>query len=165
PDPQNRPLLVSYLKDRDAGLRGAAAEGLGRLKDPADAPALEQALADEGNASARVSMAFALVMCGKLELSEFSPLQQLVNTLNSAARSGEALALLQEAARIPEVRQRLYQPLRQGTRDEKIGLARVMAHSGDKDSVPLLEALSHDANVDVASEALRALRSLRARLQ
>jgi HEAT repeat protein len=76
PDPQNRPLLVRYLKDRDAGLRGAAAEGLGRLKDPADTSALEQALADEGNASARVSMAFALVMCGKLELSEFAMLPQ-----------------------------------------------------------------------------------------
>ena len=43
PDPQNRPLLSRYLQDRDAGLRGAAAEGLGRLKDPADAPALEKA--------------------------------------------------------------------------------------------------------------------------
>ena len=110
-------------------------------------------------------MAFALVMCGKLELSEFSPLQYLVNTLNSAARSGEAWRCSKRRPGSPEVRQRLYQPLRQGTRDEKIGLARVMAHSGDKDSIPLLEALSRDANVDVASEALRALRTLRARLQ
>jgi HEAT repeat protein len=146
-------------------MRSAAAEGLGRLNDPAMLAALEKGFQEEGDASVRVSLAFALLMNGKLEVSEFSPLQFLVNSLNSAARSAAAQALLTEAARMPEVRRRLYPSLQQGTRDEKIGLARVMAQSGDKDTLPLLDRLTHDANVDVASEAIRALRSLRAHVE
>ena len=165
PDPANRALLVRYLADKEAGMRSAAAEGLGRLNDPAMLAALEKGFQEEGDASVRVSLAFALLMNGKLEVSEFSPLQFLVNSLNSAARSAAAQALLTEAARMPEVRRRLYPSLQQGTRDEKIGLARVMAQSGDKDTLPLLDRLTHDANVDVASEAIRALRSLRAHVE
>ena len=42
-------------------------------------------------------------MLGKLEVSEFSPLQYLVDTLNSSKYSGEAQPLLIEAAREPAV--------------------------------------------------------------
>jgi hypothetical protein len=163
PDAANRGLLGAYLADRDPQLRGAAAEGLGRLKDPADLPAIEKAFEGERDASARVSLAFALVMQGKIEISEFSPLQYLVNTLNSATHSGEAQPLLIEAAREPAVLTALHPALRSGTRDEKKGLAWVMAQSGGRDEVPLLEALTRDADVTVASEALRALRTLKLR--
>ena len=43
-------------------------------------------------------------------------------------------------------------PLETGTKDEKIGLARVLAASGDKESVPHLEKLSNDPDPDVAQE-------------
>jgi hypothetical protein len=69
-----------------------------------------------------------------------------------------------EAAREPKVLAALYGPLDQGTRDEKIYLARVLAASGDAGSVPVLEKASRDTDKDVAQEGLRALRSLRARL-
>ena len=163
PDPGSRSLLLTYLRDRDAPIREAAAEGLGRLKDPADLQPLEQAFEEERNGSARVSLAFALVMHGKLEMSEFSPLRYLVNTLNSAARSGEAQPLLIEAARDPAVMKALQPALRAGTKDEKIGLSWVMARSGGPEEVPLLETLTRDPDADVASEALRALRTLKAR--
>jgi len=163
PDPGSRSLLLTYLRDRDAPIREAAAEGLGRLKDPADLQLLEQAFEEERNGSARVSLAFALVMHGKLEMSEFSPLRYLVNTLNSAARSGEAQPLLIEAARDPAVMKALQPALRAGTKDEKIGLSWVMARSGGPEEVPLLETLTRDPDADVASEALRALRTLKAR--
>jgi HEAT repeat protein len=165
PDAANRGLLVAYLPDRDPQLRGAAAEGLGRLKDAADLPAIQKAFDDEKDGSARVSLAFALVMQGKLEISEFSPLQYLVNTLNSATHSGEAQPLLIEAAREPAVLAALHPALRAGTRDEKKGLAWVMAQSGGRDEVPLLEALTRDTDVTVASEALRALRTLKLRAE
>jgi hypothetical protein len=51
----------------------------------------------------------------------------------------------------------------QGTKDEKIYLARVMARSGDKNDVPQLEKLSHDDDPEVAQEGLRAMRNLQAR--
>jgi hypothetical protein len=103
-------------------------------------------------------------MLGKIELSEFSPLQYLINTLNLAAYKGEALPFLVELARDDQVRKSLYKPMQSGTKDEKIGLARVLARSGDKDSVAELQKLSNDTDTEVAQEALRALRSLQARL-
>jgi HEAT repeat protein len=163
-EPASRPLFLRYLSDRDAGLRGAAAEGLGRLKDPADLPPLQKAFQDEGNTSARVSMAFALILQGKLEMAEFGALEYLVNTLNSSAHAGEAKPLLIEAARDARIRQALLQPLQRGTRDEKIGLLQVLGSSGDRDSIPVMEPMARDSNVDVASEAVRALRTLKARL-
>lgn len=164
PDPENGPLLRQYLTDRDAGLRGAAAEGLGRLKDPSDLPALEKAFEDERDASARLSLAFALVLHGRLSTSELTPLRYLIDNLNSARRSGQAQPLLIELARDARVRQALHPAIRTGTKDEKIGLAWVLARSGGPEDVEVLEALTRDADLTVASEALRAVRTLKARI-
>jgi len=164
PDDSSRALFNRYLSDKDDALRGAAAEGFARLKNPADRPTVQKAFDEEGKPSPRLSMAFALVSMGAVEMSEFSPLQLLVNTLNSRARQGEALALLIELARDPQIRASLYPALTTGAKDEKIYLARVMARSGDKDSLTPLEKVSHDVDADVAQEGLRALQNLRARL-
>jgi HEAT repeat protein len=164
PDESSRPLFAKYIDDRDDRMRAAAAEGYGRLKNPADRPLLEKAFQEENKTAPRISLAFALVLLGSNELSENSPLQYLVNTLNSSAWRGEAYGFLVEAARAPAVRTLLYAPLASGTKDERIYLARVLGRSGDKDSVARLEQLSHDSDSTVAEEGLRALRSLKARL-
>lgn len=164
PSPENRDLYVQYLQDKDDKLRGSAAEGLGRLKDPANLPLLDKAWQDEGKTSPRLSIAFGLVMMGKTEFSEFSPLQYLVNNLNSASYDGVAEPFLVELARNEQVRHSLYKPVETGTKAEKIGLAHVLARSGDASSVPVLEKLSNDPDPDVAKEGLRALRILKARL-
>jgi HEAT repeat protein len=163
PVSSSRDIYVRYIHDKDDKLRAAAAEGYGRLKNPADLPMLQKAYDDEGKTSPRLSLAFAQVMLGKTEISEFSPLQYLINTLNSAAYHGEAFPFLVELARDPSVRKSLYKPMLEGTKDEKIYLARVMARSGDKNDVPQLEKLSHDDDPEVAQEGLRALRNLQAR--
>ena len=164
PDRANRELLRKYLNDRDGELREAAAEGLGRIQDPEDLAALEKMFAEERDNSARLSAAFGLVMLGKADLSEFGPLRYLINTLNSSTRVGEARALLIEAARKSEVRRLLYEPLLGGTAGERIGLAQVLAQSGDQESLAVLEKVTRDPDPKVAQEALRALRTLRARL-
>ena len=92
-------------------MRAAAAEGFARLRDTNDLPMLDQAWQDETKPSPRLSLAFALVMFGKTELSEFSPLQYLINNLNSAAYNGVAFPFLVELARDAAVRQALYAPL------------------------------------------------------
>ena len=163
PQDSSREIYARYLQDKDEKLRAAAAEGYARLRNPADLPMLAKAYEDEGKTSPRLSLAFAQVMLGKTEVSEFSPLQYLINTLNSAAYHGEAFPFLVELARDPAVRKSLYTPLLQGTKDEKIYLARVMARSGDKNDVPQLEKLSHDDDPEVGQEGLRALRNLQAR--
>jgi hypothetical protein len=109
-------------------------------------------------------MAFALVKLGRTEISEFSPLQSLINSLNSAAYKGEAVPFLTEVSRDPAVRKSLYTVLGTATKDEKIGLAKVLAVSGDKESIGYLEKLSRDPDTEVAQEGLRAMRNLQARL-
>jgi HEAT repeat protein len=164
PDESSRALLNRYLSDKDDAMRAASAEGFARLRNPQDRPAIQAAYEREGKASPRLSMAFALVALGAVEVSEFSPLQLLINTLNSRARQGEAVAFLTELARDPAIRASLYPALTGGMKDEKIYLARVMARSGDKDSLTPLEKVSHDVDAEVAQEGLRALQNLRARL-
>ncbi len=164
PNPKSHDLYAQYINDKDDLMRAAAAEGFARLKNPADRPMLEKAFEAEGKMHARLSLAFALVSLGNTELSEFSPLRYLINTLNSKSYQGEAFPFLVELARDPAVRPKLYQPMLEGTRDEKINLAWVLARSGDKDSVQPLERLSKDTDGDVARESLRALRTLQARL-
>ena len=142
----------------------AAAEGLARIKDPKDQPALTQAFTDERDSSPRLSLAFALVAVGRVEMNDLSPLRYLMNTLNRAAYRGVVLAFLTELAREQAVRNALYPYLPTATRDEKTGLSIVFSRSGGRDSVPYLETLQKDGDVAVVQEAVRSLRTLEAGL-
>jgi HEAT repeat protein len=164
PEPQDRDLLLREIASKDDRVRAAAAEGLGRLANPADVPALDQVWRSEDKMFPRLAAAFGLLLDGKMDLGEDTPFRYLINTLNSAAYRDVAAAYLVEAARRKLVRDALYAPLEQGSRDEKIYLSRVLAASGDQASVPYLDKVSRDTDADVAQEGLRALRSLRARL-
>jgi HEAT repeat protein len=165
PDPQLHGVYITYLDHKDDGLREAAAEGLGRLKDPADSADLERVFSNENKTEPRLSAAFALVNLGKRGTAEFDPLRYLVNNLNSTAYRGVARAYLIELARDPGVRQALYPVLKEAvvTRDEKTGLAEVLAASGGEDSVASLQALSQDTDSEVSQAGLRAVKNLRAR--
>jgi hypothetical protein len=138
---------------------------LGRLKNSADNGALQRAFTNESKTEPRLSAAFALVNLGNRGVAEFDPLRYLINNLNSAAYRGVASGYLTELARDPQVRQALYPVLKEGmvTRDEKTGLAEVLAASGGPDSVAPLEALSQDADPEVSQAGLRAVKNLRAR--
>jgi len=164
PAPTNRPIYAQYLTDKDEKMRAAAAEGFARLGTPSDVPTVQKAWDEEGKTSPRLSLAFALVALGKTEVSQFSPLQFLINNLNSAAFNGIARPFLVELARNPNVRTALYGPLAAGTKDEKINLARVLGASGDRETIPLLQKLSNDPDPDVAQAALTAARNLQARM-
>ncbi|MGP0070901.1 MAG: HEAT repeat domain-containing protein [Bryobacteraceae bacterium] len=166
PDPQLHGIYLTYLDHKDDGLREAAAEGLARLKNPADVPALERAFNNENKTEPRLSVAFALVNLGKVGMGEFDPLRYLVNDLNSTAYRGVSRAYLIELARDPEVRQALYPALNEPgvTKDEKTGLAQVLAASGGPDAVAPLQALAQDPDTEVSQEGLRAVKNLRARL-
>lgn len=164
PDEQNRPIYARYLADKDEWLRAAAAEGFARLRNPADLPVLEKAFNEERRMPARLGAAFGIAMLGKIELSEFSALQYLINTLNSAAWRGVARAYLIELARETPVRRSLEKALPAGTRSEKIELAQILAQSGDQESLPHLERLTKDPDEQVSREAFSAFRALKARL-
>jgi HEAT repeat protein len=165
PEAKDRDLLLRELAAKDEKLRAAAAEGLGRIGNPADEPALDKAWHDEERMTPRLGAAFAVVMDGKLDLSEEAPLRYLINTLNQASYHEIAYAYLVEAARRKPVLMAIQGQLDSGSKDEKIYLARVLAASGDQSSIPYLDKVSRDSDQDVAKEGLRALRSLRARLK
>ena len=113
---------------------------------------------------ARLGAAFALVALGQTKTEEFSPLTYLVHTLNSRQYRGIAEAYLIELAKQGPIRGLIYPFVGQGTRDEKIGLARILAITGDRESIAQVEWISKDADGEVASEGLRALKALRARV-
>jgi len=164
-DPADHGIFLRYLNDRDDGLRAGGAEGLARLKTSGDQPALEKAFEAERSANARLSMAFGVVSLGSRQMSEFSPLQYLLNNLNLKAYRSTAIAYLTELARDPEVRQAIYPVLTHATRDEKTGISIVLARSGDRDSEPYLEALLKDSDPEVMQESTRSLRTLRTRVR
>jgi HEAT repeat protein len=164
PEPMDRDLLLRELGSRDDKLRTAAAEGLGRLANPADQAALFKTWQDEDKMLPRLAAAFGLVLDGKIDLAEDAPFRYLINTLNQASYHDVAYAYLVEAARQKPVLDALQKLLEPGTRDEKIYISRVLAMSGDANSVPYLDKTSRDTDNDVAQEGLRDLRSLRARL-
>lgn len=166
PDPQTHGLFLSYLNDKDDNMRAAAAEGLARTKDPQDLAAVSKAFDDETKPKAKLGYAFAMVSLGRLESTANSPLYYLVSQLDSRNYHDVAQPYLTELARDEAVRKAIYPYLQQGnaTKDQKIGLARVLAASGDRDSAPYLETLSHDSDSEVAQEGLRALRVLHSRL-
>ncbi len=163
-DPADRGVFLQYLPDKDDGLRAAAAEGLGRLRNPEDRAALDKAFSGERGMNPRLSAAFALVSLNQLDTSRYSPLRYLVNTLNQRSYRGVAIAFVIELARDATIRGAIQSMLAEATKDEKIQISIVLAQSGDKDSVPFLETLSKDTDPEVAAEGIRSLRTLRARL-
>jgi HEAT repeat protein len=164
PEQKDVAILTAFLKDKDESMREAAAEGFGRLRNPADVPAIQAAFNDELKRGPKIALAFALVMEGQADVSESGPLQYLINMLNQVAHKSDAERLLTDAARDTDIRSMLYPTMQSGTKDEKIGLAHVMAKSGDRSTEAHLETISRDGDKQVAEEGLRALRNLRARL-
>jgi HEAT repeat protein len=163
--PELRDLFFSYLQDGDTELRGAAAEGIGRIGNEADLPTVRRTFEEERRNSARLALAFASAALGGVEMSEFAPLRYLVNSLNQRAWRDVALPYLSELSLKQPVREALYPALTAGTRDEKTGLALALSASAAPDAVPPLEILTRDPDPTVGADAVRALRILRARLR
>jgi HEAT repeat protein len=164
PDPNSRPYFDRGFNDKDEKIRAAAAEGYARLGEKSDVTKLQPAFDEETKMTARLGIAFALVDLGQLQTSEFAPLTYLVNTFNSRQYRGIVEGYLLELARQPQIRSALYQLVAKATRDEKIGLARTLAVAGDSESLAQVEWIAKDSDSEVAQEGLRALKTLRARL-
>lgn len=164
PDPASRDLFEYYVRDKDADLRGDAAEGFARLGDPADLERMERAFQDDPKPGAKLGFAFAAVALGRLETGPNTPLRYLITELKSKFWGGVAQGYLIELLRQQKVRAAVYPTLRDANKEEKIGLARIFAVSGDAETVKYLEVIQADRDTDVQQEALRAMRTLKARL-
>lgn len=164
PDDSCRALFETYRNDRDDDVRAAAAEGYARLKNPSVMDSLVKMFEAETKPKPRLGFAFAAVANGKREMTEFSPLAYLLNSLNSASYRGIAAAYLEELARDKAIREALYPNIPLRTKAEKLALCPIFARSGDESTIPVLESLTRDAEVEVNHVAARSLRNLKARL-
>lgn len=161
--PESRPYFQRGFTDKNDQVRASAAEGFARLQNPADRPLVEKAFNEEKKMPARLAQAFALVSLGHRGSEEFAPLTYLVNTLNSKSYRNVAQPYLVELARDSGIRGLLHNYLKAGTRDEKTGILRVLAASGDRTSVSVIEPLTKDPDSEVAQEAIRTMRTVQAR--
>ena len=151
-------LFEEALKSRNAEFRIAAAEGFAHVGDAQYADELRHAMANEKGGKARLAMAFALAAMGDLDY-----VLDLVQQLGSAFRRNFARAYLIELAHDPDARFELYQHLNYHAPDVRKNLCQILMYYGDSDTIQALEHLTRDENNDVAIEAIRATRVIRAR--
>ena len=164
PDPANRELYDHYVHDKDADLRGDAAEGFARLKDSKDLERINRLYAEEKKPSAKLGFAFAAVSLGRLDVADNTPLRYLVAELKSKFFQGVAQGYLIELLREKKVREAVYPVLRDAKKEEKVQLAQIFGVSGEADTVKYLEVLEADSNGEVKNEAMRAMRTLKSRI-
>lgn len=158
--PEDRDIFNRYLSSNDGQLRIAAIEGLARLRDPKDSPTFQHIYNEQGAGTAvHLAAAFGLVNEGNVSISEFSPLQYLLNNLNSQDLGDTAQKYMTIACRHEEVRKAVLPLLTGATKDQKIRLCAALGASHSDDVIPALTRLSHDIDPDVSLAASKALQA------
>lgn len=160
-DPGSRDLLAAMLNDKDDEVRAGAAEGLGRIANPADLASIQVMFDKEGKTVARLAQCFAIARLGSVDMGETAPLRYLINNLNARSWRGIAQPYLNELVRLEAVRKAIYPVLGSGTLAERTGLLMALAGSGAADALPEVERFVKDPDLEVARTATRALRILR----
>jgi len=163
-DPASRGVFEQYFNDKDDSLRGSAAEGFGRMRIPADKARIDQAYLTERKTGPRLSLAFASALLGRREFAQGSPISYLIDNLDSRFFHDTAQPFLIELTRDAEVRKSIYPAIQTANRKEKVRLAQVLAISGDRETLKVLETLSVDPDTEVAAEGMKAVKTLKARL-
>jgi HEAT repeat protein len=159
-DPVSIPYFTRSLWSNNKQLRTSAAEGLARVGDRKYASELQKELSVEKDGGVKLALEFALAALGQGD-----QLNALVNELSSKTRGDVAQSYLIELCRDKGFLPKIYPFLTDPETTTRRRLCTVIMYTGDKTSVEPMEKLSHDPNGDVASEALRALRAIRARAQ
>ena len=161
---EDRPTFLQYLNDPDTDLKVAALEGLGRVREPDDFPALQAAYNEpDANWEIHLAAAFALVSEGKVNTAEFSPLSYLLESLGNKGRAETGGAYLAELAHRDDVEAGLLSEVKHTSRDQKLALCPVLGQSQSDKAAPVLMDLTHDIDPDVALAASRALKTIQAR--
>jgi HEAT repeat protein len=153
------PLFIKALWSLDKNVRQAAAEGLARVADPQTQGELEKAITAEKDADVRLAIEFALAALGKQDY-----LSSLVSDMGSKTRGDVARSYLTELARNPAFLPKLYPYMQSQDAEVRKRLCAVLMYSGDQTSLEPLDRLAHDPVSDVAAQAVRAKRAIRARL-
>jgi HEAT repeat protein len=162
-DPSSVPVFASRLTDKDAFIRRAAIEGLGRALSAgaADAdgvkaqrPAIEAARADP-SPMVRVAAAFALELLGQ------NGIDRLATALQENDLAPQIADYVMELG--PRVSARLVPHLKSTDASIRGNVAVVLGAIGSAAEIAALEPLLQDANTDVRRAAERAIERIKVR--
>ncbi len=152
-DPTSVPLFKARLADKDAYLRRAAAEGLGRTGDTSEVPALEIGAGNDGAEMVRAAMAFALQKLGRNYIA------RLVESLDSDKTAPQIAAYLIEIG--PSVAPQLTPHLQDPTPAIRGNVATVLGAIGGEAALASLQPLAKDKDRAVAQAATRAIERIK----
>ena len=148
------PLFTSQLTAKSGALRGIAAEGLARLGDASQLPAIQSALAGERADSLLLTGAFASSMLSN------APLTPIAEALTRPKLRDQAYQYLVELA--PGRSMLFTQQLQDPDPRVRADVVDVLALGGDAAALPVVERLLADRDPQVVRAAERAVARLRA---
>ena len=157
-DPASYATFIQALSSNEKQERAYGAEGLARARVVKAASALDRRMQVEKDGDVKLALQFA-----QTSLGESQHLQDLVDALGSRTRGAVAQSYLIELARQKNILSALYAYLHSGNAAIRRRLCTVLMYSGDASSLSYLQPLTRDQNSDVAAEAIRAERAIRAR--
>ena len=146
------PLFRERVNDKDAFIRRAAIEGLGRAADAESADALERVAGTDESPMVRLAAIFALQKLGR----NFAA--RIVDLMSSEKVIAQAQDYLVELG--PSMAPTLVPRLQEPDANVREAVADVLGAIGDASAVPALEAATKDRDPSVASAAKRALARL-----
>ena len=146
------PLFKARLGDRDAFLRRAAAEGLGRTGDASELATLEIGAGNDSSEMVRAAMAFALQKLGR------NYIVRLVESMRSAKLAPQVAGYLLELG--PPVAPLLVTHLQDPNAAIRGNVAHVLGALGGETAAAALQPLVTDPDRDVAEAAARAIERL-----
>ena len=157
-DPGSRTLFESLMGDPDDHSREIAAEGIARLGvDGTKLAELKSRYDQEKKLNVRVALAFAMASGG-----ENNSINDIANALDSG-QAYQAEVYLYELGKYADKLSELHRYLRSSNPRVRARMARVLGNIGDPVSRAEIQPLTNDNNIDVAREAVAALRRLNAR--
>ena len=147
------PLFIDVLASGKATLKGIAIEGLARLGDAQQLPAIERALAAERGEATLLAGRFAAAMLAT------APIDPIAEALARPKLHDQAKQYLIELA--PGRTAALAPLLQDPTAGARIDALDALALGGDASAIPVVEALLRDPDPQVVRAAERALARLR----
>ena len=151
--PASVPAFKAHLAHKDAFLRRAAAEGLGRTGDTSEIPALEIGAGNDASEMVRAAMAFALQKLGR------NYIPRLVESLDSEKDAPQITGYLIELG--PPIAGTLKTHLQDPSPAIRANVATVLGAIGGQAAAAALEPLTQDTNRAVARAATRALERIK----
>lgn len=147
------PLFKARLADRDAYMRRAAAEGLGRAGDTSEIAALEVGAGTDAEEMVRAAMAFALQKLGRNYIA------RLADVMDSEKMAAQVADYFLELG--PSIVPTLAPHLKDTDPAIRANVAHVLGALGGDAAAAALRPLTQDRDKDVVKAATRALERIK----